>query len=92
MGYKIEYLPDAQKHLLDYKKAGNKLALAKIKRIENDLKIHPETGIGKPEKLKHNLSGFWSREITKKNRMIYKIKEGVVTVSIHTLMYHYDDK
>ena len=92
MGYIIKYLPKAEEHLFAYKKAGNKNALAKIKRIEEDLKVHPETGIGKPEKLKHNYSGFWAREIDKKNRMIYKIKENIITVSIHSLIGHYDDK
>ena len=92
MGYIVKYLPKAQEHLLSYKKAGNKLALAKIKRIEEELKVHPETGIGRPEKKKHNLSGFWSREIDKKNKMLYKIEENIVTVTVVSAMGRYDDK
>jgi toxin YoeB len=92
MGYIIKYLPEAEEHLLSYKKAGNKNALAKIKRIEEDLKVHPETGIGRPEKKRHNLSGYWSREIDKKNRMLYYIDENIITVSVIRAMGHYDDK
>jgi toxin YoeB len=92
MGYLVEYLSDAKEHLKAYKKAGNKTALAKIKRIEGELKEHPETGIGKPEKMKYGFSGFWSRRIDDKNRMVYKIEENIITVSIHYLMYHYEDK
>ena len=50
MGYIVKYMPKADEHLSFYKKAGNKNALAKIKRIEEELKVHPETGIGKPKK------------------------------------------
>jgi toxin YoeB len=78
MGYRIEYLSDAQQHLLDYKKAGNKFAIAKIKRIEDDLKTHPKTGIGNPEPLKHNYSGFWSREIDKKTVWSMKLTKFIL--------------
>jgi toxin YoeB len=78
---------------LRYEKAGNKIALARIeKRIEGELKIHPETGIGRPEQMKYGYSGLWSREITKKNRILYEIFEEEEFVYIHSLMYHYDDK
>ena len=75
-----------------YKKAGNKIVLARIGRILEELEIHPETGIGRPEKKKHNLSGLWSREIDKKNRMLYQIKENIITVTVISAIGHYDDK
>ena len=90
--YQVEVRPDAEADILAYKKAGNKIALARINRIIAELKIHPETGIGNPKKLKHNYSGYWSRDIDKKNRMIYEIKETEVIVYVHSTMYHYDDK
>ncbi|WP_089081713.1 Txe/YoeB family addiction module toxin [Flavobacterium branchiophilum] len=40
-----------------------------------ELEIHPTTGIGNPELLKHHLSGYWSRRINKKDRLIYQIIE-----------------
>jgi toxin YoeB len=90
--YRVITLPKAEEHILAYKKAGNKIALARIDRIRKELGLHPETGIGKPEKLKHNLSGFWSREVDKKNRMIYEIKETEIIVYVHSAITHYDDK
>ena len=92
MGYIIDFSKDAKEDIESYKKAGNKIAIARISRIIEELKVHPETGIGKPEKKKHNLSGYWSREIDKKNRMLYKIEENIVTVTVVSAMGHYDDK
>ncbi|MBZ9652791.1 Txe/YoeB family addiction module toxin [Psychroflexus sp. CCL10W] len=57
-----------------------------------ELKIHTYTGIGKPEQLKHNLSGYWSRRINKKDRLIYQVVEDIVTVYIISAIGHYDDK
>lgn len=56
-------------------KSGKKIDLQKLELILNELEIHPTLGIGNPEPLKHNLSGFWSRRINKKDRLIYKIIE-----------------
>lgn len=54
--------------------------------IENTMR-EPFTGIGKPEPLKHALSGYWSRRITDEHRMVYKPeKEGLL---IAQLRYHY---
>jgi toxin YoeB len=92
MGYIVDISPKAEEHILSYKKAGNKIALARIERIVEELKVHPETGIGKPEKKKHNYSGYWSREIDKKNRMIYEINKNVITVFVISAKGHYDDK
>ncbi len=49
--------------------------LIKLDSILEELKIHPRTGTGNPEQLKHQLSGFWSRRINKKDRLIYEIIE-----------------
>ena len=92
MGYRVILQPQAEEDILAYKKAGNKIALARIGRILEELAIHPETGIGRPEKKKHNYSGLWSREITKKDRMLYKIDENIITVIVISAMGHYDDK
>jgi len=83
---------EAQKDILSYKKAGNKVAIARINRILQELEIHPEIGIGRPEKKRHNLFGYWSREIDKKNRMLYKIEENIITVTVISALGHYDDK
>lgn len=47
----------------------------------------PFSGIGKPEPLKHNLTGFWSRRITQSDRMVYAVKDD--RLAIIALRYHY---
>jgi toxin YoeB len=68
--YKIELLPQALRDLQTYKKAGNKSALKKILDIIMELESHPTIGTGQPEPLKYELTGYWSRRIDRKNRMI----------------------
>ncbi|MEI0749593.1 Txe/YoeB family addiction module toxin [Brachyspira pulli] len=51
---------------------------------------HPETGIGKPEKLKYEYSGLYSRRITEFHRIIYKIDNDNNSVIILSLYGHYD--
>ena len=57
-----------------------------------ELTEHPLTGSGKPEALKYELTGFWSREINSKDRLIYKVNDEMVTVLVISAMGHYDDK
>ena len=90
--YKIDISLKAKKHLEAHKKSGNKVVMERIDRIMKELMLHPETGIGNPKKLKHEYSGFWSREIDKKNRMRYQILEKKVIVQVVSAMGHYDDK
>lgn len=87
--YKIEILPQADKDICYYQKAGNKAAIRKIMDIIKELSLHPTTGIGKPEELKHELTGYWSRRIDKKNRLIYRIEEEKVTVVVVSALGHY---
>ncbi len=75
-----------------HKKSGNRNTERNIKEILEELKVHPSTGIGRPEQLKHNLQGFWSRRINQKDRMIYSISENTVTVEVISAMGHYADK
>lgn len=49
----------------------DKKTLKRINDLIKDIQRHPFTGIGKPEPLKHNLSGLWSRHIDEKNRIVY---------------------
>ena len=56
-------------------KSGDKASIKKIEKIILELQEHPTIGIGNPEQLKNNLSGFWSRRINKKDRLIYQIIE-----------------
>jgi len=87
---KIEKL--AESHLKRHFKAGNKSSIKKITQILDELSETPFGGVGKPEALKHELSGFWSREINSKDRIIYKVQEDIVTVFVISAMGHYSDK
>jgi len=72
-------------------KSGNKIILKKIGYLIEAIQIDPYTGIGKPEALKHELSGTWSRRIDKEHRLIYQILEdGIIDIlSIISLRGHY---
>ncbi|AJH15547.1 plasmid stabilization protein [Myroides profundi] len=74
------------------KRSGNKSDITKIENIFEELQSNPEVGIGNPEKLKHELSGFWSRRLNSKDRIIYKIDELSVIVMIVSAKGHYFDK
>ena len=56
-----------------WKKSGQLNTQNKISRLINDIIAHPYTGLGKPEALKYELTGLWSREIDKGNRLIYEV-------------------
>ena len=66
-------------------------AYKKAKLLIEELKIHPKTGLGQPEELKGNLSGQWSRRISRKHRLVYSIQEQQITVLILTSYAHYND-
>jgi toxin YoeB len=52
----------------------------KIERLIENIKEDPYSGLGKPEPLKHNLSGFWSRRITIVHRLVYRVEGNRVTI------------
>jgi len=59
----VIYTPEALEDLKYWKKSGNKPVLKKIQELILAIQENPYEGIGKPEQLKHNLSGAWSRRI-----------------------------
>jgi len=66
----------------------NKKILKRINELIKDILRHPYEGIGKPELLKFDLVGFWSRRIDREHRLVYRISEGKLL--IYTCRYHYD--
>jgi toxin YoeB len=90
--YKVEITENAEKDFQKQRKSGNKAILLKIDKIFNELKEHPYTGTGKPEPLKHNLQGLWSRRVNQKDRLVYEVVENIVTVYILSAIGHYEDK
>lgn len=78
---------------LEYWIATDSSILGKIKDLLNDIRKTPFQGIGKPEPLKHNLKGFWSRRITSEHRLVYKVdgKKGLdQKCHIIQCRFHYD--
>jgi toxin YoeB len=64
----------------------------KIEQIFQELSNTPYEGIGNPEPLKYKMSGYWSRRISKKDRIIYKVFEHKVIVLVVSAIGHYGDK
>lgn len=90
--FRIEIEPSASLDIAKHKKSGNQSTIKKIAKILIELSETPFEGIGNPEALKFNLSGFWYREINKKDRIIYKVELDIVTVFVISAMGHYSDK
>jgi toxin YoeB len=65
----------------------DKKTLKRINILIKDIMRHPFEGVGSPEPLKHNWSGFWSRRIDKEHRLVYSISETMI--SIAQCRYHY---
>lgn len=84
----IIYTARAQKEILHWKKSGDKKIMVRISEIISSIEISPFSGIGKPEALKYELAGFWSRRITKEHRVVYHLINAA-TVEILSLRYHY---
>ena len=92
MRYKLVLTPEAERHLDEWRKSGQKKTLLKIAALLEELCEHPTTGTGKFEQLKGDLEGYWSRRINKASRLIYKIEEDIITVFVISLKGHYGDK
>ena len=83
----IEFAKQAQLDLAYWKKSGNKIIQKKISDLLEDLQSNPFEGIGKPEALKHSLSGSWSRRINLEHRMVYEVIDEIIY--IQSLRGHY---
>ncbi|MDG1733829.1 MAG: Txe/YoeB family addiction module toxin [Thalassotalea sp.] len=70
-----------------YWQSQDKKTLKRINKLILDTKRSPFEGIGKPEQLKENLSGFWSRRIDDTNRLVYAVDNGALTII--SCRYHY---
>ena len=82
-------MPRAEEDLEYWKSTGNKQVMKRITKLLSDILEHPFTGIGKPEPLKGDLQGLWSRRITDEHRLIYSVGDGMIYVYVLSLRYHY---
>ena len=83
---KIQFSENAWEDYLYWQKTGR----AMVKRINgliHDIQRSPYDGIGKPEPLKHALSGFWSRRINDEHRLVYSVESNILRIA--QARYHY---
>ena len=84
----MEFLfKDEAEYDLAYWFRTNKSLIRKIESLLKSIKETPFSGIGYPEALKENLSGYWSRRINRENRIIYTVDDQYIT--IYSLYGHY---
>ena len=81
------FTDEAKRNLEWWQKSGKVAVLKRIRSLIESMLQSPFEGISKPEPLKYNLSGKWSRRITEKDRLVYEVKEELII--IHTLRGHY---
>lgn len=70
--------------------ANDRAALKRLNRMLKEAARNPSEGIGKPEKLRGDWSGWWSRRITDEHRLVYKLRDGVLIIA--ACRSHYGDK
>ena len=82
----LTFAPKAWDSYLYWQKT-DKAVVKRINALIKDIQRSPFEGIGKPEPLKHALSGFWSRRINDEHRIVYKVTKGNILIA--QLRYHY---
>ena len=83
---KIIFHPNAWQDYLYWQKE-NKQMLKKINQLIKDIQRRPHEGLGKPEPLKFDLSGFWSRRVDHEHRIVYRTEEN--ELHILSCRHHY---
>jgi toxin YoeB len=86
MGRKLAWTGEAWKDYI-YWQTQDKKTLKRINKLIKDTMRQPFEGIGKPEPLRENLSGFWSRRVDDTNRLVYAVDD--VFITIISCRYHY---
>ncbi len=91
MTFELRFTEEAKEGLFRLAKNEPK-SYQKALRFLDELQVHPKTGLGHPEPLKGKPEGRWSREITKKHRLVYRIFESEVVILVLAAYGHYEDK
>lgn len=84
----ITFTPDAFEDFANWAKQDKKI-YRKIVDLITDIRRQPFTGLGKPEPLKHELKGYWSRRITEEHRLVYKVTDTEIVVI--SCRFHYSE-
>lgn len=79
----------SEESFTDYQKwaTEDKKIFKKVNELIKEILRSPFSGIGKPEPLKHELSGYWSRRINEEHRLVYKVTEASILIA--SCKYHY---
>ena len=80
MNYILDFTDKAKGDIEFFKKSGNKAVLKKIFTLLNEIIESPFVGTGKPEPLKYNLTGYWSRRINREHRLVYEVTEEIIII------------
>jgi toxin YoeB len=83
---KLRFSDEAWEDYLYWQKQDRKM-VERINKLIKEVQRDPIAGVGKPEPLKHALSGFWSRRITDEHRMVYRVTEDALEIA--QLRFHY---
>ncbi len=83
---RLVFADEAWEDYLYWQKTDRRM-VERINKLIRETQREPFEGIGKPEPLKHALSGFWSRRITDEHRMVYTMDDGAMLIA--QLRYHY---
>ena len=84
---KLTFSSKAWANYLYWQKTDQSMII-RINRLIKDIQREPYTGIGKPEPLKHGLSGYWSRRINDEHRIVNKVEGDQIFIA--QLRYHYE--
>ena len=84
--YALKFAPEAWEDYL-YWQSTDKAIQKRINALIKEILREPYVGTGKPEALKHELTGWWSRRVTDEHRLVYRFAAG--TVEIAKIRYHY---
>lgn len=84
--HKIKFTKNASEDIEYWKKSDTK-TYSRLKDIIKDIVNYPYSGIGKPEQLKYNLLGKWSRRLTKEHRLVYEVND--IEMIIYQCRFHY---
>jgi toxin YoeB len=77
---KLAFNPNGWEDYLYWQKTDKKI-LKRINELIKDIRRDPFSGIGKPESLKHDLAGQWSRRINAEHRIVYEVKDDLVCIT-----------
>ena len=89
MKYTLVFTEQARADWHFWRTSGNKAVWKKIAALLADMAEHPYTGIGKPEALRYELAGCWSRRINTEHRIVYRVQDTVIEIEVLAMRYHY---